>query len=51
MGNTSTVIFGFEQAPLTPEDSRNGKIKVIDVARKKSYGGRLWNHEGEQEAW
>lgn len=51
MGNSSAVMFGFEQAPLTLETSCDGMVKVIDAAKKESHGGRLWNYEGKQDAW
>lgn len=51
MGNASANMFGFEQAPLTLEESCDGMMKVIDAATKESYGGRMWSYEGKQDAW
>ncbi|KAF4628881.1 hypothetical protein G7Y89_g9268 [Cudoniella acicularis] len=51
MGNTGAHTFGMEQAPVTVEDSCTKMVKLIETATKESHGGKLWGHEGEQQAW
>ena len=51
LGNNGARFFGYEQAPLTIDESCNGMVKLIDMATKESNGGRFWNYDGGQETW
>ncbi|KAI1379957.1 NAD(P)-binding protein [Hypoxylon crocopeplum] len=55
MGNYSAGIlggaYGVEEAPVTIDDSCNGVVRLIDSATKPSYGGKMWDYEGTQQAW
>ncbi len=51
LGNLGAEAFGFEKAAITVERSVTGMIKVIDVAKRETHGGRLWTWEGSQVPW
>ncbi|RFU29494.1 hypothetical protein B7463_g6825, partial [Scytalidium lignicola] len=50
-GNSSAQAFGLPEAPVKLDDSVNGMIGVLDVATKESHGGKMWGHDGKQQAW
>lgn len=51
MGDYSARVFGFEQAPVTLEESVTGVAKVIDASTKETHGGKMWGHDGELMTW
>ncbi|KAH8800480.1 hypothetical protein F5884DRAFT_810556 [Xylogone sp. PMI_703] len=50
-GNSSAQAFGLPEAPVKLEDSINGMISVLDAATKETHGGKMWGHDGNQQAW
>ncbi|KAI1082943.1 hypothetical protein F5B20DRAFT_569050 [Whalleya microplaca] len=50
-GNTSAQAFGLKEAPVSVKDSCNGLVQLIDEATKELHGGKLWGHDGKQQAW
>jgi norsolorinic acid ketoreductase len=50
-GNGGARFFGLEKAPQTVKESCDGMVKLFDKATKESHGGKVWNYEGNQEAW
>ncbi|TVY13171.1 Norsolorinic acid ketoreductase, partial [Lachnellula arida] len=51
MGNSGAKIFGYEEAPVSVEDSCSRMVELIEGATKESRGGRLWGYEGDLMAW
>lgn len=51
MGNSSAKAFGLQQAPLGVKESCSGVEALIGEATKESHGGKLWGHDGKQQAW
>lgn len=51
MGNSGAKAFGLEQAPLGVQESCSGVEALIGEATKESHGGKLWGHDGKQQAW
>ncbi|KAI1204854.1 NAD(P)-binding protein [Annulohypoxylon truncatum] len=51
LGNASARFQGIDQAPVTVDQSCDGVVQVIDIATKKTHGGRMWNYDGKQQSW
>ncbi|KAL9117322.1 MAG: hypothetical protein Q9187_006142 [Circinaria calcarea] len=51
IGNRGAKAFGFEKAALTVEQSVTGMIKIFDVAKRETHGGKLWVWDGRQVPW
>ncbi|KAL9121203.1 MAG: hypothetical protein Q9187_002239 [Circinaria calcarea] len=51
IGNRGAEAFGYEKAAITVEQSVTGMIKVIDVAKRETHGGKLWVWDGKQVPW
>jgi hypothetical protein len=51
MGNAGARAFGYEEAPMTIEESVGAMVPLIEKSTKESHGGRLWGQEGELLAW
>ena len=51
LGNTGARAFGFEQAPVTVEESCTSMVRLIDGATKENHGGKMWGYDGEKMSW
>jgi norsolorinic acid ketoreductase len=51
MGSEAAELNGTAKAaPVTPQQSVNGQLKVIDGATRET-SGRLWNFRGKEIPW
>ena len=51
IGNRGADAFGYEQAAITVDKSVAGMMKVIDIAKRETHGGKLWTWEGKESPW
>jgi len=50
MGKAAAPTFGREKMPVSPEDSVEGMLRVIDHATVAD-GGRFWSYDGAELVW
>lgn len=51
MGNTGARACGMDEDPIAVKDSCSQMVQFIDGSTNESHDGKLWGHDGEQQAW
>ncbi|KAK9413825.1 putative NAD(P)-binding protein [Seiridium unicorne] len=51
MGNHGAKLLGMERAPVDPDDSIDGIVKIINEATKATHGGLFINYKGDKQSW
>lgn len=51
MGSRAAGLLGLPRAPVDPDDSCDGIIRLIEAATKETHGGKFMSYTGEVQPW